>query len=80
MRWESGRRSENVEDIRGRSPGFGGRGVKLGGLGMVIAFIAALVLGVDPFALMNTVESVTAPPSAPTQPGRRQGKVLRERR
>jgi len=70
MRWESGRRSDNVEDIRGRSTGLGGRGVKLGGLGMVIAFIAALVLGVDPFALMSTVESVTAPPSAPTQASR----------
>ena len=70
MRWESGRRSDNVEDIRGRGTGFGGRGVKLGGLGMVIVFIAALVLGVDPFALMSTVETVSGPPSAPTQASR----------
>jgi predicted metalloprotease len=70
MRWESGRRSDNVEDIRGRSTGFGSRGVKVGGLGMVVVFIAALVLGVDPFALMSTVETVGAPPSAPTQASR----------
>ena len=70
MRWESGRRSDNVEDIRGRGAGFGGRGVKIGGLGMVIVFIAALVLGVDPFALMSTVETVSGPPSAPTQSSR----------
>jgi predicted metalloprotease len=70
MRWESGRRSDNVEDIRGRGTGFGGRGVKLGGLGMVIVFIAALVLGVDPFALMSTVETGSGPPSAPTQASR----------
>jgi hypothetical protein len=67
MRWESGRRSDNIEDIRGQRTGFGGRGVKLGGVGMIIAFIAALILGVDPFALMSTVETVTAPPSVPPQ-------------
>ncbi len=78
MRWESGRRSDNVEDIRGRSPGFGGRGVKLGGLGMVIAFIAALVLGVDPFALMSTVENVTAPAPAPTQTGPSPGTAVKD--
>jgi len=70
MRWESGRRSDNVEDIRGRSTGFGGRGMKVGGLGMIIALIAALLLGVDPFALMRTVETVAPPPSAPTQASR----------
>lgn len=70
MRWESGRRSDNIEDIRGRGPGFGGRGMKIGGLGMIIVFIAALVLGVDPFALMSTVETVSGPPSAPTQSSR----------
>jgi predicted metalloprotease len=70
MRWESGRRSDNVQDVRGQSTGFGSRGVKVGGIGMVIALIAALVLGVDPFALMNTVGNVTAPPSPPTQASR----------
>jgi hypothetical protein len=70
MRWESGRRSDNVEDIRGRGAAFGGRGIKVGGIGMVIVFIAALVLGVDPFALMSTVETVGGPPSAPTQTSR----------
>jgi hypothetical protein len=70
MRWESGRRSDNVEDVRGRGTGLGSRGVKVGGIGMVIALIAALVLGIDPFALMNTVGNVTAPASPPTQASR----------
>ncbi len=68
MKWESGRRSDNVEDIRGQGPGFGGRGIKIGGLGMVIAFVAALLLGVDPFALMSTVENVAPPPQTQTKP------------
>ncbi|MFO1207151.1 MAG: neutral zinc metallopeptidase [Burkholderiales bacterium] len=66
MRWESGRRSDNIEDIRGSGGGFGGRGVKIGGLGMVVMFIVALFLGVDPFALMSTVENVGGPPAAPS--------------
>ena len=45
MRWEFGRRSDNVEDRRGRkvSPGLVG-----GGLGGLILTLIAIFLGVDP--------------------------------
>lgn len=50
MRWQGGRRSQNVEDRRGRSARVGGRrgtGIKLGGGigGIVIVLIALVVLG-----------------------------------
>lgn len=45
MRWKSGRRSTNVEDRRGsRVP----RGVSVGGGVIVLALLAALLLGEDP--------------------------------
>ncbi len=47
MRWRQGKRSQNIEDRRGSS----GRGRKAAGLGggvTILAFIAALILGVDP--------------------------------
>ena len=50
MRWQLGRRSDNVEDARGR----GGAG--LGGLsagGIVVALIASYVLGVDPMQMLG---------------------------
>ena len=46
MRWEFGRRSDNVEDRRGGggvSPGLVG-----GGLGGLVLTVIALLLGVDP--------------------------------
>jgi predicted metalloprotease len=50
MRWQTGRRSDNVEDRRGmRSP------TRLvgGGLGTVLLVIVALYFGVDPSILLN---------------------------
>lgn len=51
MRWEFGRKSDNVEDRRGRnvSPGVVG-----GGLGAVILTLLAIFLGIDP-AIINQV-------------------------
>ncbi|ERT06849.1 neutral zinc metallopeptidase family protein [Lyngbya aestuarii BL J] len=46
MRWQLGRRSDNVEDRRGSSAG--GRVAVGGGIGTVLLVIAALFLGVDP--------------------------------
>lgn len=69
MRWEGGRRSGNIEDRRGR--GLGGAGVKVGGLGMVVIFVLALLLGVNPLQLMDMMggapapTQVSVPPSAP---------------
>jgi len=51
MRWREGRRSENVEDLRGgRSPG-GGMRLGLGGLVAVVA--VGWLLGADPVALLQ---------------------------
>lgn len=65
MRWERGRRSDNVEDRRGMrvSPRMAG-----GGLGAIVLVLVALFLGVDPRMLtqmMPTEQSVPAQPGAP---------------
>ncbi len=68
MRWESGRRSSNVEDRRGSSRGrktFAG-----GGLGLIAVVVLGLVFGVDPMMLIQGVNKL-APPSANTKPGPR---------
>jgi predicted metalloprotease len=45
MRWQTGRRSQNVEDRRGMrvSPRMAG-----GGLGAIVIIVLALLFGVDP--------------------------------
>jgi predicted metalloprotease len=48
MRWKGGRRSGNIEDRRGRGMGMVG-----GGVGGLVVVIAALLLGVDPGALLQ---------------------------
>jgi uncharacterized protein len=67
MRWRSGRVSTNVEDRRGEGPRFGGglRAGGIGGLGLVVVLVIALVTGVDPLALLGVVESL---PTAQQQP------------
>jgi predicted metalloprotease len=59
MRWEGGRRSGNIEDRRGR--GMGGAGMRVGGLGMVVIFVLALILGVNPLQLMDMIGGAPAP-------------------
>ncbi|MCB1875974.1 MAG: neutral zinc metallopeptidase [Chromatiales bacterium] len=55
MRWERGRRSQNVEDRRGSGmPRMGmGRGLKGGGLGTIVLVLVAMYFGVDPSALLQ---------------------------
>jgi predicted metalloprotease len=59
MRWREGRRSENVEDQRGRSGGFGGGGgrggggLRLGGGGLILLLLGAWLFGADPFTLLS---------------------------
>jgi predicted metalloprotease len=69
MRWQTGRRSGNVEDRRGMrvSPRVAG-----GGLGAIVIIVLALLFGVDPRMLtqMMPTES-TVPESGPVQPGAR---------
>lgn len=49
MRWKNLRRSENVEDQRGR----GGGGIALGGLGTIVVIVLALIFGFDPTPLLQ---------------------------
>jgi len=53
MRWRQSRQSQNVEDYRGRSTG--GRGLKLGVGGGIIALVAAYFLGIDPRVIMGVM-------------------------
>jgi uncharacterized protein len=58
MRWREGRRSSNVEDMRGRGGGGfgGGGGFKLGIGGLIVA-AAAYFLGVDPRLIMGIMDA-----------------------
>lgn len=70
MRWRTGRESENVEDRRGQGPQYG-RGVRVGGLGgvgLIVVVVIALLTGIDPLALLSELGSGAAVPSGP--PGR----------
>jgi uncharacterized protein len=49
MRWQLGRRSENVEDARGAGVGLGG----LSAGGIVVALIASYFLGVNPLQILG---------------------------
>lgn len=51
MRWQKGRRSQNIEDRRGR--GGGRRSIAGGGIGLVAIVVVALLFGVDPAALLQ---------------------------
>ncbi|MDW8322614.1 MAG: neutral zinc metallopeptidase [Burkholderiales bacterium] len=59
MRWEGGRRSENIEDRRGLR--VGGRGLLGGGLGALVVVVLALFMGVDPAVIGNLVANAPAP-------------------
>jgi len=60
MRWRTGTRSGNVEDIRGMS---GGRAGGLGIVGIIVVIGLALILGVDPLTILGSTDlsSVAAP-------------------
>jgi uncharacterized protein len=52
MRWQMGRRSDNVEDRRGMSVGRGGVVVG-GGLGTVVLVLLAMYFGIDPSVILQ---------------------------
>lgn len=74
MRWKDGRRSSNIEDRRGkRVP----RGVKGGGIGIILLALVGMYFGIDPSLILNMGENMqtapvgsqtrTVPPSAQEQ-------------
>lgn len=72
MRWEGGRRSDNVEDRRGMPIG---RGAVGGGLGVVVIALIAMFFGVDPTVILQGGGGLAPPvsqqapgPSAPRDP------------
>jgi predicted metalloprotease len=65
MRWEAGRRSDNVEDRRGRRVT---RGVAGGGIGALILVVVALLFGVDPRLLLQGVPAGGGETVEPYQP------------
>jgi predicted metalloprotease len=68
MRWSTGRRSQNIEDRRGR-----GAPIAIGGgLGTVALLILALVFGFDPSVVLQgdaPVDTRVAPDAPATSPG-----------
>ena len=68
MRWQSGRRSSNIEDGRGsRMP----RGIKGGGIGILLLALVGMYFGIDPAVILNVGETLqgTSPKlSTPYQP------------
>jgi predicted metalloprotease len=69
MRWEGGRRSQNVEDRRGMrvTPRLAG-----GGLGAIVIVVLALVFGVDPRLLTQMMPAESqVPEQGPAPPGGR---------
>jgi len=62
MRWQMGRRSDNIEDRRG--VGVGGVAIG-GGLGTIVLIVIAMFLGVDPSVLLQGSDTSvsTAPPA-----------------
>ncbi len=55
MKWRQGRRSENVDDVRGARAGLGGPGLRIGGGTLVILLVGALLLGADPAILLDVL-------------------------
>lgn len=67
MKWQEMRKSDNVEDARrGVSRGTVAGGVGLGGI--VIALLAALLFGVDPSTVLDTMSSGAAAPQQSAAP------------
>jgi hypothetical protein len=65
MRWRQSKQSQNIQDYRGRSTGGGlGGGLKIGGIGTLIALVAAWYFGIDPRVVMGLVGGGSAQPQA----------------
>lgn len=70
MRWQTGRRSDNVEDSRGLS--LPGGGLRIGGCGLLLILIISLLTGQNPLRLISYLLEQQPTPtqtSAPREPG-----------
>jgi hypothetical protein len=75
MRWERGRRSDNIEDRRGMrvSPRVAG-----GGLGAIVLVLVAIFLGVDPRMLTQMLPTEQSVPPQQADPQQAQSDPLKE--
>jgi predicted metalloprotease len=65
MRWQMGRRSDNIEDQRGMP---GGRGTVVGGgIGTLVLVLLALYFGVDPSVILQGTDSGSPAPARSVQ-------------
>jgi len=76
MRWESGRRSDNIEDRRGM--GLGGKGLVGGGIGTVVIALIALFMGVDPGMVLNQMAEAPTAQQGPRVPADPREEKLKE--
>jgi predicted metalloprotease len=63
VRWDDLRQSSNVEDVRGSTGG--GRGLKIGLGGTLLALIAAYFFGIDPRIILGLMSAVPTQSPAP---------------
>jgi uncharacterized protein len=63
VRWDDLRQSSNVEDVRGSTGG--GRGLKIGLGGTLLALIASYFFGIDPRVILGLMDAVPNQSSAP---------------
>ena len=66
MRWERGRRSDNIEDRRGMR--VGGKGLAGGGIGAIVLALVAMYFGVDPSVVLNQAGGLTGAPQEASAP------------
>jgi predicted metalloprotease len=64
MRWERGRRSDNIEDRRGMR--VSGKGIAGGGIGAIVLALVAMYFGMDPAVVLN--QAGTLAPAQDEQP------------
>ena len=64
MRWDDLRQSSNVEDVRGSTGG--GRGLKIGVGGTLLALLASYFLGIDPRIILGLMSAVPNQQPTPT--------------
>lgn len=63
MRWQMGRRSDNVEDERG-SGGSAPRVIVGGGVGTIVLALVAMALGIDPSVVLDSSSVSNNPPNS----------------